>query len=47
VIEACADRLSSFKVSRAVDVVEEFPLGTLDEILKNRLRDMADEYPPV
>jgi crotonobetaine/carnitine-CoA ligase len=46
-IEVCAGRLASFKVPRAVYVVEEFPLGTLDKILKNRLRDMADEHPPV
>jgi crotonobetaine/carnitine-CoA ligase len=46
-IEACAGRLASFKVPRAVYVVEEFPLGTLDKILKNRLREMADEQPPV
>jgi len=30
-----------------VYVVEEFPLGTLDKILKNKLREMADERPPV
>ena len=46
-IEVCAGRLASFKVPRAVYVVEEFPLGTLDKILKNRLREMADEHPPV
>jgi crotonobetaine/carnitine-CoA ligase len=46
-IEVCASRLASFKVPRAVYVVEEFPLGTLDKILKNRLREMADEQPPV
>jgi crotonobetaine/carnitine-CoA ligase len=46
-IEACSGRLASFKVPRAVYVVEEFPLGTLDKILKNRLREMADEHPPV
>jgi hypothetical protein len=27
--------------------VDEFPLGTLDKILKNRLREWADERPPV
>jgi crotonobetainyl-CoA:carnitine CoA-transferase CaiB-like acyl-CoA transferase len=27
--------------------VEEFPTGTLDKILKNKLREMADEHPPV
>jgi crotonobetaine/carnitine-CoA ligase len=46
-LEVCASRLASFKVPRAVYVVEEFPLGTLDKILKNRLREMADEQPPV
>ena len=43
----CASRLATFKVPRAVYVVEEFPVGTLDKILKNRLREMADEQPPV
>ena len=28
---------------RAVYVVEEFPTGTLDKLLKNKLREMADE----
>ena len=28
-------------------MVDEFPTGTLDKLLKNRLRDMADERPPV
>ena len=46
-IEVCASRLATFKVPRAVYVVEEFPVGTLDKILKNRLREMADEQPPV
>jgi crotonobetaine/carnitine-CoA ligase len=46
-IEVCTGRLASFKVPRAVYVVEEFPVGTLDKILKNRLREMADEHPPV
>jgi len=27
--------------------VEEFPLGTLDKILKNQLREIADAHPPV
>ncbi|MFM8304238.1 MAG: class I adenylate-forming enzyme family protein, partial [Actinomycetota bacterium] len=39
--------LAGFKVPRAVYVVDAFPLGTLDKILKNRLREMADERPPV
>jgi hypothetical protein len=30
-----------------VYVVEQFPTGTLDKILKNRLREMADDHPPV
>ncbi len=47
VIEACTDRLADFKVPRAVYVVDEFPLGTLDKLLKNKLRDLADEQPAV
>jgi carnitine-CoA ligase len=47
VIDACAERLADFKVPRAVYVVDAFPTGTLDKILKNRLREMADEQPPV
>lgn len=47
VIEACKGRLADFKVPRAVYFVEQFPTGTLDKILKNKLREMADEQPPV
>ena len=47
IIEACRAQLADFKVPRAVYVVDEFPLGTLDKILKNKLREMADERPPV
>jgi crotonobetaine/carnitine-CoA ligase len=47
VIQACRDRLAEFKVPRAVYVVEEFPLGTLDKLLKNKLRDLADQQPAV
>ena len=47
IIDACRAQLADFKVPRAVYVVEEFPLGTLDKILKNKLREMADERPPV
>jgi len=47
VIEACSGKLAEFKVPRAVYVVEEFPLGTLDKLLKNKLRDLADEQPEV
>lgn len=47
VIDACAQHLADFKVPRAVYVVDSFPLGTLDKILKNRLREIADSRPPV
>ncbi len=47
VIEACAGRLATFKVPRAVYFVDEFPTGNFDKLLKNRLRDMADAVPPV
>jgi len=47
VIETCRSRLAAFKVPHAVYVVDEFPLGTLDKLLKNKLREMADERPPV
>jgi crotonobetaine/carnitine-CoA ligase len=47
IIEACRERLADFKVPRAVYSVDGFPLGTLDKILKNKLREMADERPPV
>jgi crotonobetaine/carnitine-CoA ligase len=47
VIAACKEKLASFKVPRAVYVVDSFPLGTLDKILKNKLREMADAHPPV
>ncbi|WP_436771634.1 class I adenylate-forming enzyme family protein [Yinghuangia sp. YIM S09857] len=47
ILELCRTRLSDFKVPRAVYCVDAFPLGTLDKILKKRLREMADERPPV
>jgi crotonobetaine/carnitine-CoA ligase len=47
ILTMTTDNLASFKVPRAVYFVEEFPTGTLDKILKNKLRDMADEHPPV
>jgi crotonobetaine/carnitine-CoA ligase len=47
VIAACRERLATFKVPRAVYVVDAFPLGTLDKLLKNKLREMADARPPV
>jgi hypothetical protein len=30
-----------------VYLVDEFPTGTLDKLLKNKLREMADAQPPV
>ena len=45
IITTATDNLASFKVPRAVYFVEEFPTGTLDKILKNKLREMADEHP--
>jgi crotonobetaine/carnitine-CoA ligase len=47
IIATAQQNLASFKVPRAVYFVEEFPTGTLDKILKNKLREMADERPPV
>jgi crotonobetaine/carnitine-CoA ligase len=47
VIDVCSERLASFKVPRAVYVVDDFPRGMLDKILKNKLREMADELPSV
>jgi crotonobetaine/carnitine-CoA ligase len=41
-IEACAQKLAGFKVPRAVHFVDAFPTGTLDKVLKNKLREMAD-----
>ncbi len=47
IIGVCKGRLADFKVPRAVYVVPEFPTGTLDKILKNKLREMADALPEV
>jgi len=47
VIETCSSKLASFKVPRAVYAIDEFPLGTLDKLLKNKLRDLADEQPAI
>jgi len=47
VIALCRDNLAGFKVPRAVYFVDAFPLGTLDKVLKNKLREMADAQPPV
>ena len=45
ILDACRADLSTFKVPRAVHVVDAFPLGTLDKILKKRLRELAEEHP--
>jgi crotonobetaine/carnitine-CoA ligase len=45
ILDVCAAELSSFKVPRAVHLVDAFPLGTLDKILKKRLRELAEERP--
>lgn len=47
IIATCKDNLATFKVPRAVYFVDAFPTGTLDKILKNELRTMADEKPAV
>ncbi len=47
VIATCKQSLADFKVPRAVYVVSEFPTGTLDKLLKNKLREMADAEPAV
>jgi crotonobetaine/carnitine-CoA ligase len=47
VIATCKESLAAFKVPRAVYVVEQFPLGTLDKLLKNKLREIADAKPQV
>ncbi len=47
VIDTCKQSLADFKVPRAVYVVDEFPTGTLDKLLKNKLRELADAEPPV
>jgi crotonobetaine/carnitine-CoA ligase len=47
ITKSCEENLATFKVPRAVYFVESFPTGTLDKLLKNKLREMADEQPPV
>lgn len=47
IIDNCKAKLADFKVPRAVYFVEEFPKATLDKVAKNKLRDMADEMPPL
>ena len=45
IIDLAKDKLSDFKVPRAVYCVEEFPRATLDKIAKNKLREQADALP--
>lgn len=47
IIAHCAQNLASFKVPRAVYVVDAFPEATIGKVAKNRLREMADAAPPV
>jgi crotonobetaine/carnitine-CoA ligase len=47
IFRVCKQNLATFKVPRAVYFVDAFPTGTLDKILKNKLREMADERPAV
>jgi crotonobetaine/carnitine-CoA ligase len=47
IVERCKANLATFKVPRAVYYVDSFPTGTLDKLLKNKLRELADAQPPV
>src|SRR4051812_13940339 len=47
VISTCQESLAGFKVPRAVYLVDEFPTGTLDKLLKNKLRELADAEPAI
>jgi carnitine-CoA ligase len=47
IVATCRQHLATFKVPRAVYFVDAFPTGTLDKVLKNRLRELADEQPAV
>ncbi|MGW9212088.1 class I adenylate-forming enzyme family protein [Embleya sp. NPDC055664] len=47
ILAACRERLSDYKVPRAIYFVDAFPLGTLDKVLKKSLREMADSRPPI
>jgi crotonobetaine/carnitine-CoA ligase len=47
ILSVCSEQLASFKVPRAVYYVDEFPTGTLDKLLKNKLRELADAQPPI
>ena len=47
ILSTCREQLASFKAPRAVYYIDEFPTGTLDKLLKNELRDLADQQPAV
>ena len=47
IIDTCKASLADFKVPRAVYFVDDFPKATLDKVAKNRLREMADDFPPL
>jgi crotonobetaine/carnitine-CoA ligase len=47
ILSTCRQNLATFKVPRAVYYVDSFPTGTLDKLLKNKLRELADSHPPV
>lgn len=47
IIENCRANLADFKVPRAVYFVREFPTATLEKVAKNKLRELADQMPPV
>lgn len=47
IIARCRENLADFKVPRAVYFVEEFPTATLGKVAKNKLREQAEEMPPL
>jgi crotonobetaine/carnitine-CoA ligase len=47
ILSTCKEKLATFKAPRAVYFVDSFPTGTLEKILKNKLREIADTYPPL
>jgi crotonobetaine/carnitine-CoA ligase len=42
ILGACRNRLADFKIPRAIHFLDAFPTGTLDKVLKNKLRERAD-----
>lgn len=47
ILDHCKKNLADFKVPRAIYFLDEFPRATLEKVAKNKLREMADEMPPV